>query len=138
MLHTKMKSIVRNACESQASLAEKLGISQPRMNHYLNGKREPDIAFLLKFCKYFGKTLNDLFDDFTSYATTEEVNIDILSLIICKVEEWLQDNSLALKPKDKAEAISLIYKKIIKIPSDRRNEKIIDFMEIYESLKKAN
>lgn len=55
-----MKDIVLASGQSQAYLANIFGISQPRFNQYLTGKREPDLAFIVKFCDFFKITPNTL------------------------------------------------------------------------------
>lgn len=55
-----MKNIIEISGYSQAELANKFGISQPRLNQYLSEKREPDLAFIVRFCDFFHITPNHL------------------------------------------------------------------------------
>ena len=131
-----MKLVVENSGESQTAIAEKLGVSQPRLNQYINGKREADYAFLAKFCRYFHITPNYLFE-FDSEDIDEQA-LDCFVNIIERIESWTISRKVFYDPADKAELIRLIFKKVYDLPEKQRNAKIIDFMEVYETLKKAN
>ena len=131
-----MKLVVENSGESQTAVAEKLGVSQPRLNQYINGKREADYAFIAKFCRYFHITPNYLFE-FDSDDIDEQA-LDCFVSIIEKIEGWAISHKVFYDPADKAELIRLIFKKVYDLPEKQRNAKIIDFMEVYETLKKAN
>lgn len=136
MIARRMKLIVENSGESQTFVAEKLGVSQPRLNQYINGKREADYAFVAKFCRYFHTTPNYLFE-FESEDTSEQT-LDCFVSIVEKVEAWALNHKVFYEPADKAELIRLIFKKVYDLPEKQRDAKIIDFMEVYETLKKAN
>ena len=75
MIAERMKLIVENSGESQSTIAERLGVSQPRLNQYLNGKREADQAFITRFCRYFHTTPNSLFE-----FEAEQLSEDALNL----------------------------------------------------------
>ena len=136
MIAKRMKLVVENSGESQISVAEKLGVSQPRLNQYINGKREADYHFVAKFCRYFHTTPNYLFE-FDSDVLNEQA-LDCFINIIEKVESWAISHKIFYDPSDKAELIRLIFKKVYDLPEKQRDAKIIDFMEVYETLKKAN
>ncbi len=136
MIDKRMKLIVENSGESQTFVAEQLGVSQPRLNQYINGKREADYAFIAKFCRYFHTTPNYLFE-FESNDLGEQA-IDCFANVIEKVEAWALAHKVFYEPKDKAELIRLIFTKVYNLPEKQRNAKIIDFMEVYETIKKAN
>ena len=136
MIAKRMKLVVENSGESQTAIAEKLGVSQPRLNQYINGKREADYAFVAKFCRYFHTTPNYLFE-FDSEDIDEQA-LDCLVNIIERIESWTISRKVFYDPADKAELIRLIFKKVYDLPEKQRNAKIIDFMEVYETLKKAN
>ena len=136
MIARRMKSVVENSGESQTAVAEHLGVSQPRLNQYINGKREADYAFVVKFCRYFHITPNYLFE-FDS-DDLDDPALDCFVSIIEKIETWALNHKVFYAPSDKAELIRLIFKKVYDLPEKQRNAKIIDFMEVYETLKKAN
>lgn len=66
------------------------------------------------------------------------VNQDILCLVIENIEDWLEKRKAYLTPHDKAELIRLIYSKICNESMDTANEKIKDFIDIYDELRKVN
>ncbi len=66
------------------------------------------------------------------------VNANILSLIIEHVENWLVYRKATLSPHDKAELIKLIYMRIGTESMDTALEKVKDFIEIYDELRKVN
>lgn len=139
MIARRMKYVVENSGESQTAVAAKLGVSQPRLNQYINGKREADYAFVAKFCRYFNITPNFLFEfDSDNTGNLPEDAIDCFTGIIEKVETWAINRKVFYEPSDKAELVKLIFKKVYNLPEVQRNAKIIDFMEVYETLKKAN
>jgi len=134
MIAKRMKSVVENSGLSQTAVAEKLGISQPRLNQYLNGKREADYAFVAKFCRFFEVTPNYLFE-FDTDDVTEQA-LDYFSEIVKSIETWALDHNVSLKPDDKVNLVRLIYKKIHDLPLAQQKLKISDIMEIYTSLHK--
>jgi len=136
MIARRMKYVVENSGESQTAVAERLGVSQPRLNQYINGKREADYAFVAKFCRYFHTTPNFLFE-FETEKLDEEA-VDCFASIVEKVETWTINKKVFYEPSDKAELVKLIFKKVYDLPEKQRNAKIIDFMEVYETIKKAN
>ena len=139
MIARRMKYVVENSGESQTAVAAKLGVSQPRLNQYINGKREADYAFVAKFCNYFHITPNFLFEfDNESTSALSDDALDCFANIIEKVESWAINHKVFYEPSDKAELIKLIFKRVYDLPEKQRNAKIIDFMEVYETLKKAN
>ena len=66
------------------------------------------------------------------------LNAEILSMIIEYIEKWLQNRKSTLSPHDKAELIKLIYIKTCTEAPDAAAQKISDFIEIYDELRKAN
>ncbi|MBQ8464762.1 MAG: helix-turn-helix transcriptional regulator [Alphaproteobacteria bacterium] len=128
-----MKLVVENSGESQTAVAAKLGVSQPRLNQYLNEKREADYAFVSKFCHYFHITPNYLFE-FESSNLNEDA-VDCFINIVEKIEDWSQKHKVFYDPIDKAELVRLIYRKVYDLPEQKRNSKIIDFLEVYDTLR---
>lgn len=66
------------------------------------------------------------------------VNQDILCLVIENIENWLEQRKAYLAPHDKAELIRLMYSKICNESIETANEKIKDFIDIYDELRKVN
>ena len=63
---------------------------------------------------------------------------EILSLIIEKIEHWLILRNASLSPRDKAELIKLIYLKVYDESFESAQQKVNDFIDIYDELRKAN
>ena len=59
---SQMKKILKELGADQYYAAAKLGISQPRLNQWLNGRREPDAEAIQNFCKIFHTTPNVLYE----------------------------------------------------------------------------
>ena len=135
MIANRMKFLVNNSGKSQTVIAEKLGISQPRLNQYLNGKREPDYAFLVKFCRYFDTTPNYLFN-FSSDDLNEPI-LDCAINIIKNIEIWANEHKIFYSPEAKAELFRLIFKKMYNLPEKQLESKIPDFLEVYETVRKS-
>ena len=133
MIAKRMKSVVENSGLSQTAVAEKLGISQPRLNQYLNGKREADYAFVAKFCRFFSITPNFLFE-FDDDGSTDRV-LNCFSHIIKQAESWALAHNVTLAPEDKAELVRFIYKKVHTLSQKQQDASIDDFMELYVSLR---
>ena len=66
------------------------------------------------------------------------LNPHILTLVIEKIETWLLERGVTLAPHDKAELIRLIYMKVCGDSLTVASEKVNDFIEIYDELRKAN
>lgn len=71
-------------------------------------------------------------------SLASSVNSDILGVIIENVEEWLDNRSAKMSPKDKAELIKLIYLKVCSESTVVANEKVKNFLDIYGEFKKVN
>lgn len=74
----------------------------------------------------------------TPNSLASSVNSDILGVIIENVEEWLDNRSAKMSPKDKAELIKLIYLKVCSESTVVANEKVKNFLDIYGEFKKVN
>ncbi len=85
----RIRELRKNSGMTQQQLAQKLGISNSAVGMYEQGRREPDGEMLLRLCKVFdvsadellGKDrkrsfvsseLNDVFDEFTKILTTQQ------------------------------------------------------------------
>lgn len=65
------------------------------------------------------------------------INPEILSTIIENVEQWQLSSNSSLSPHEKAELIRLLYMKLNSESIDTVAEKIKDYIEIYNEVKKA-
>lgn len=59
---SQMKKILKELGIDQYYAAAKLGVSQPRLNQWLNDRREPDVDAIQNFCKNFHTTPNILYE----------------------------------------------------------------------------
>lgn len=66
------------------------------------------------------------------------INPELLSVIIENVEQWLSEAQKTLSPREKAELIRLLYMKLSNESLEIAVEKIKDYIEIYNEIKKAN
>lgn len=66
------------------------------------------------------------------------VNQDVLCLVIENIESWLERRQAKMSPHDKAELIRLLYSKICNESIESANDKIKDYMDIYDEFRKVN
>ncbi len=67
----KMKEVLQASKISQYKAAEMLGVSQPRLNQWLNNGREPGQQDIVAFCNVFKVTPNFLYG-FESNTVSDE------------------------------------------------------------------
>lgn len=140
-IRNKIDTLIAGSGLNYRTISLMMGKSDAYMQQYIKLRsplrlKEIDRQKLAQILKVPEQELTDL--PVASTCNTEMIDSEALSQIIAKVESWLEENNGHLAPTDKAELISLIYKKVVDIPQDKRSAKIIDFIEVYESLKKAN
>ena len=56
----RLKKLVAETGVSQQKLADYLGVTLQSVNYYINGKREPNIATLIKLAEYFDVSVDYL------------------------------------------------------------------------------
>lgn len=56
----RLKQLIQETGVSQRQVADAIGVTEPAMNHYINGRREPDIATLIKLADYFDVSIDYL------------------------------------------------------------------------------
>lgn len=56
-----------------AEVARRAGLSETRYGNYVSGRREPDLATLVRIANVLGKTPNDLLTNDISAATPDEL-----------------------------------------------------------------
>ena len=65
---------------SNAEVARKVGLSERRYSHYVNGKREPDLALIVRIAKALGTTPNEMLGfERTSKGSKKATLIDRLA-----------------------------------------------------------
>ena len=106
MIEQAMRKIINSSTYTQTDLANHFGISQPRFNQYLTGKREPDIAFIVKFCDFFNITPNVLLG-YESAPNVPTGNIiipaDTLRDIVYTAYKVFAEYTTCQKPKEDLE-----------------------------------
>jgi transcriptional regulator with XRE-family HTH domain len=60
MIVNRLVRLRKDKNETQETVATKLGLSQPRYNHYESGKREPDHDLVVALADYFDTTIDYL------------------------------------------------------------------------------
>ncbi len=56
----RLKQIMAETGVTQQQVAGGIGVSAQAMNHYIHGRREPDIETLIKLADYFGVSVDYL------------------------------------------------------------------------------
>lgn len=106
MIGQNMRNIIAAASFSQSAVARHFGISSQRFNQYLTGKREPDLAFIVKFCDFFNITPNMLLG-YENTPNTPNDNIiipaDTLRDIVYTAYKVFAEHTALQKPKEDLE-----------------------------------
>lgn len=101
-----MRNIIEAASFSQSAVARHFGISSQRFNQYLAGKREPGLAFIVKFCDFFNITPNMLLG-YENTPNTPNDNIiipaDTLRDIVYTAYKIFAEHAALQKPKEDLE-----------------------------------
>ena len=109
---------------TQQKAADRLGISQSRLNQYLKDKREPASAMFCKICEVFEVTPNWLygFDN-----DTPSVNRKVLETALLFLSKYTEKNNKSFSPEKAAKIVAVIYE-IIASESEERAQKTIDWI----------
>lgn len=109
---------------TQQKAADRLGISQSRLNQYLKDKREPDSAMFCKICEVFEVTPNWLygFDN-----DTPSVNRKVLETALLFLSKYTEKNNKSFSAEKAAKIVAVIYE-IIASESEERAQKTIDWI----------
>ena len=74
-MNTKnLYALVTASPKSQNAIARDLGMSQQRLNNYINGQREPDFETAIRIAEYFHVSLDYLAGKQISASETESGN----------------------------------------------------------------
>lgn len=71
-------------------------------------------------------------------AGSAAINPELLTIILENLEQWIIDTNHTLQPREKADLVRLMYMKLCGEQIDVATEKVRDYIEIYNELKKAN
>lgn len=113
-----MREILENSTFSQSALARHFGMSSQRINQYLTNKREPDLAFIVKFCDFFGITPNNLLGYETSIDKTSIY--DSAAKVVTVVENFITLHKIKMDAENKAQLIAGLIVKILSTPKEEQ------------------
>lgn len=113
-----MREILENSTFSQSALARHFGMSSQRINQYLTNKREPDLAFIVKFCDFFGITPNNLLGYETSIDKTSIY--DSAAKVVAVVESFITLHKIKMDTENKAQLIAGLIVKILSTPKEEQ------------------
>lgn len=113
-----MREILENSTFSQSALARHFGMSSQRINQYLTNKREPDLAFIVKFCDFFGITPNNLLGYETSIDKTSIY--DSAAKVVAVVENFITLHKIKMDTENKAQLIAGLIVKILSTPKEEQ------------------
>lgn len=113
-----MREILENSTFSQSALARHFGMSSQRINQYLTNKREPDLAFIVKFCDFFGITPNNLLGYETSIDKTSIY--DSVAKVVAVVENFITLHKIKMDTENKAQLIAGLIVKILSTPKEEQ------------------
>ena len=71
-------------------------------------------------------------------AGSAAINPELLTIILENLEQWIIDTNHTLQPREKADLVRLMCMKLCGEQIDVATEKVRDYIEIYNELKKAN
>lgn len=118
MIGQSMRKIIENSSYSQSALARHFGISSQRLNQYLTNKNEPDLAFIIKFCDFFGITPNNLL----GYETAVDKNsvYDSATKVVTVVENFFELHKIKMSTEKKAQLVAGLIIKILSTPKEEQ------------------
>lgn len=129
-----MREILENSTFSQSALARHFGMSSQRINQYLTNKREPDLAFIVKFCDFFGITPNNLLGYETSIDKTSIY--DSAAKVVAVVENFITLHKIKMDTENKAQLIAGLIVKILSTPKEEQATVVKCVLE-WEASKRA-
>ena len=126
MIGKRLKEKINQLELTQQRAADKLGISQSRLNQYLKDKREPDGQMLCHICNTLGITPDWLFG-FEKDMPVENVKINkpALETAIVLLQNYAEKNGKFYTPEQQARIIAVIYD-IIMSESEEKALKTIE------------
>lgn len=118
MIGQSMRKIIETSSYSQSAVARHFGISSQRLNQYLTNKNEPDLAFIVKFCDFFGITPNILLG---YEASIDKTSIyDSAAKVVAVVENFITLHKIKMDTENKAQLIAGLIVKILSTPKEEQ------------------
>ena len=91
MFKDKLKKLRKDACETQAQLANALGVTQQAIDRWENARTEPNVTMLIQIARHFEVSVDYLLDNFDTEGWNVNGRDDIISSIV-KMYEKLEPN----------------------------------------------
>lgn len=114
---------------TQQKAADRLGISQSRLNQYLKNKREPDSQMFVKICEAFDVTPNYLYGytDEDRDAQSGKIDRGALASAVKFLLKYEETHKKTFSPEQAANIVSVVYD-IVVTESPENAQKAIDWV----------
>lgn len=120
MIGQRLKEKIGQLGMTQQQAADKLGISQSRLNQYLKDRREPDGQMLCHICEVLGVTPNWLFGfDGDTPAQSIKINKQALETAVRLFTGYTVKSKKTYTPEQTARIIAVIYDIIMNESEDK-------------------
>lgn len=125
MIGERLREKISQLGLTQQRAADRLGISQSRLNQYLKDKREPDGKMFLHICETFGVTPNWLygFDD-DSGSVSSKVNKAALETAVLFLKKYESSHKKEFSAEQEARIIAVVYDIILSESEDNAQKAI--------------
>ena len=128
MIGERLQTKLNDLGLTQQKAADKLGISQSRLNQYLKNKREPDSQMFVKICGAFDVTPNYLYGyDDDRAARSDKINREALASAILFLLKYEQTHKKTFSPEQAANIVSVVYDIVI-TESPENAQRAIDWV----------
>lgn len=129
MIGERLQAKLNGLGLTQQKAADKLGISQSRLNQYLKNKREPDSQMFVKICEAFDVTPNFLYgyDDGDQTVRQAKIDRNALASAILFLLKYEETHRKTFLPEQAANIVSIVYD-IVVSESPENAQKAIDWV----------
>ncbi|MGN0905203.1 MAG: helix-turn-helix domain-containing protein [Alphaproteobacteria bacterium] len=128
MIGERLKQKISQLGLTQQRAADRLGISQSRLNQYLKDKREPDSQMFCQICETFGVTPNWLYGyDSDSSSESPKINKSALETAILFLKKYEDKHQKKFSAEQEARIVSIVYD-IILSESEENAQKAIEWV----------
>lgn len=127
MIGERLNSKLSELGLTQQRAADRLGISQSRLNQYLKNRREPDSQMLCKICETFGITPNYLFGFEENSPAGLKIDKTALESAILFLKKYETAHRKSFSAEQSARIISVVYD-IVLSESAENAQKAIDWV----------
>ncbi len=107
--------------------------------NYERGVRVPNAEFLYRFCQHFNIDYHWLFTGVGNMYKADGVKLDLLYVIIDKIENHLESDDIFLSSRKKAQIISILYEEALNNPDWHKQlgivKKTLQFAELLTDQK---